>query len=252
VTPDVVVDIGNTRMKWGLVRDGKIADSVSLAGDIPEDWSLQVPKWNLSTDTAWAVASVHPQRTKQFTRWAEAENGRVVQITHAHVPLSLDLDEPGKVGIDRLLGAVGARALAPAGSHAVTVDIGTAVTVNLVDATGVFRGGAIFPGPRLMAAALARDTAALPNVKPTEVPFALPPGHNTEDAIRAGIAAAIQGGVAVLVERLAARYHHPHLFVTGGARGCLANYRFRDVAEYHEVPHLNLEGIRITAESCRE
>ena len=99
-----------------------------------------------------------------------------------------------------------------------------------------------------MGLALKQNTAALPLVDLPEVPAAAPPGQNTTDAIRVGVAAAVMGGVGLLVSRLAAHHPEPWLFLTGGARGCLSRYCFADAGEVVEVPHLTLEGIRIAAE----
>jgi type III pantothenate kinase len=165
----------------------------------------------------------------------------------AELPLRVNVDEPAKVGLDRLFGAVAAKSMVAPGTPAITVDVGTAVTVNVIDADGVFQGGTIFPGPRLMGRALHEHTAKLPLIDLGEVPAAGPPGRNTADAIEAGIAAAVQGGVGLLVERLAARYPRPRLFITGGARGALSQHGFRGVEHVTEVPELTLEGIRIAA-----
>jgi type III pantothenate kinase len=221
----------------------------SLAPDDPTAWDVAI---DLSRDAAvrWAVAGVHPVRCQRFREWAARRGDEVVSIaSYRQVPLRVDVDEPEQVGIDRVLGAVAARSLTPAGEAAITVDVGTAVTVNLIDASGTFRGGAIFPGPQLMARSLHRDTAALPPVDLAEVPAAAPPGRNTTDAIRSGIAAAVMGGVGLLVTRVAAHHPWPWLFLTGGGRGCLSRYGFTGVSEVHEVPHLTLEGIRLAAEA---
>lgn len=68
--------------------------------------------------------------------------------------------EPWRLGVDRLVGAIGARHLA-AGRPVCIVNVGTAITVDLVDATGRHRGGAIIPGPALMVASLLRHTSGI-------------------------------------------------------------------------------------------
>lgn len=249
MTPDVVVDIGNTRIKWGRCRDGRVAEMVSLAGDIPEDWGLQVPKWELGTGIAWAVASVHPARLKRFSKWATARGDRVRVIEHVHIPLTIDVDEPENVGIDRLLGALAAHRLA-APQPAIVLSVGTAVTADLVEGAGVYRGGVIFPGPRLMAESLHAWTAQLPLVAAPVIPAEHPPARNTRDAILAGIRYAIVGAAYLLVDRYAAVGASPWVFVTGGAAGDLGEIDFGDhFMGTRSVPTLNLEGIRIAAEA---
>lgn len=249
MTPDVVVDIGNTRVKWGRCEGGRVAEVLRLLHDEPAVWDAELAKLPppKSAVRRWAVASVNPPACERFVAWAGSHGTVVVFTSPAEVPLRVNVDEPAKVGLDRLFGAVAARAMVPPGTPAITVDVGTAATVNLIDADGVFQGGAIFPGPRLMGRALHDHTAKLPLIDLGEVPAAGPPGRNTADAIEAGIAAAVQGGVGLLVERLAARYPRPRLFITGGARGALSKHLFRGVEEATEIPELTLEGIRIAA-----
>src|SRR6185503_14975808 len=94
--------------------------------------------------------------------------------------------EPERVGADRLYAAAGAVALYA--RSCVVVDAGTALTVDAVfvgDGTRAFLGGAIAPGPRLLAAALASGTARLPLIEPRVGAQAL--GTVTEDATQAGV-----------------------------------------------------------------
>jgi type III pantothenate kinase len=251
MTPDVVVDIGNTRMKWGRCYPDGIPGLVSLAPESPENWDLQAAAWNLPRPAAWAVASVHPDRLKQFTRWATARGDRVQVIEHAHIPLTVDVEEPAKVGIDRLLSSLAAHRLAER-QAAIVFTVGTAVTADLVDENATFRGGAIFPGPRLMAESLHAWTAQLPLVDAPVIPPDHPPGRNTHDAICAGIRYAIVGAAYLLLDRYAAICSQPWVFLTGGALGDLADMRGMafgdDFMGSRPVPTLTLEGIRIAAE----
>src|SRR5205085_11851847 len=80
------------------------------------------------------------------------------------LPLEVKVEQPERVGIDRLLNFVALRSRTVRAVSMVVIDAGSAVTVDWVDEQGTFRGGAIFPGLRLMAMALHRYTAALPEV----------------------------------------------------------------------------------------
>jgi type III pantothenate kinase len=249
MTPDVVVDIGNTRMKWGRCYPDGIPGLVSLAPEDPGNWDLQAAGWNLTGPVAWAVASVHPERLKQFVLWATSRGDRVRVIEHAHIPLRVDVDEPEKVGIDRLLNAVAARARCPGGEPVVIIDAGSAVTVDWLDEASVFRGGAILPGPRLMTRALHAYTAKLPDVALDTVLGYDPPGRNTRDAITVGVMAAITGACAMLVDEYAALGSRPPtVLMTGGAIGCLIDFDFAPGTQVGGPYPLTLEGIRLAAE----
>lgn len=131
---------------------------------------------------------------------------------------------PETVGADRLYAARGAFELL--GTAAIVVDAGTAVTVDAleVDAgSGAprFLGGAIAPGPRLLAEALAHGTARLPLVQLRGAVDAL--GRDTAAAIASGVVHGLRGAVRELAARIAkeAGIEGAPLVVTGGARALL-------------------------------
>jgi type III pantothenate kinase len=129
------------------------------------------------------------------------------------------------------------------------VNAGTAVTVDLLDESGAFAGGAIFPGLRLMALALHEHTAQLPLVA-TEGPLPDgPPGKNTDAAMRLGILHAVAGGIDALIRATSTRCSmSPRLFLTGGdmspqLAGLLET---RQMFPSEIRPALTLEGIHRT------
>jgi type III pantothenate kinase len=121
-------------------------------------------------------------------------------LTRDNLPLEVRVNHPDRVGMDRLLNAVAVNATRAEGEHVIAVDAGSAVTVDWVDGQGAFRGGAIFPGLRLMSQALHHATALLPNVTITEPPARL--GVDTEAAMRTGIYHAVVGGIDRLISEL--------------------------------------------------
>jgi type III pantothenate kinase len=252
VKPDVVVDIGNSRIKWGRCQKG-YDDEVyaSLPGDAPAEWESQLQKWDVKSNLRWAVAGVQPSWQENFIRWVEARGDSVQVITHKHIGISNEVDEPEKVGIDRLLNAVAANWLKPVTMQAVVISVGTAVTVDLVREFGSFAGGAIFPGPRLMAESLHQFTAKLPFVEMNGIEYSEPPGKNTKSAIQTGISAAIIGGASFLVEKIILdRKQDTWVIMTGGALGDMADFPIsKQVARTMVCPSLTLVGLRLTAES---
>jgi type III pantothenate kinase len=246
--PDVVVDVGNTRIKWGRCGPHGLAGAHrSLPADASDAWQQQIDSWRLPSPATWVVTGVHPARRDRLAAWLRRRGDHVRVIdSPEELPLRVLLDEPQKVGIDRLFSAVGANYLRPHGTPAVIISSGTAVTVDLVDESGAFRGGAILPGFHMMARALHEHTALLPLIDPLEGPICPElPGTSTSAAMRAGIFYAVAGGVRALVERYAQDAGQPpDVWVTGG--------------DYHEVaalvggtasPELTLRGIFLTAES---
>lgn len=248
MSPDVVVDVGNTRAKWGRCEGGAVRATVSLPADQPRAWQQQYETWQLTSEAEWAVAGVSPQRVDQLAQWLKGRAaGALVVSSYAQLPLAVLVDVPGGVGMDRLLNAVAAARLWDRRRlPAVIVDAGTAVTVDLVDGEGAFRGGSIMPGFRLMAQALHDHTALLPPVEVAESPPFVP-GLSTVQAIRAGTYYAVIGGVNALIERLAGvSGAATHVYLTGGDASLLAP----QVDARAEVwPEMTLEGLRLTAEA---
>lgn len=247
MTPDIVVDVGNSRMKWGLCAPD-VVQVVSLPLDDLNAWDDQAEKWWTEGPTNWAVGGVNPKRIEQFLKWQRTRGGNARHFTrYDQLPIKLAVDAPETVGLDRLFGCVAANSLRVAGCAAVTIDVGTAVTVNVLDPDGVFRGGAIFPSFRLMAKALHENTAKLPEVDATANHTAFP-GTNTLDAIRTGIRCAVVGGVLAACDEVAKVYGPPDgidAFVTGG--GSTPDLFAAPGWNFLHVPTLNLDGIRLTA-----
>jgi len=153
--------------------------------------------------------------------------------------------EPGRVGIDRLAAAAAAAVAKAPGRGAVVVDCGTATTVDLVSAAGVFLGGAILAGPGLLARALAEGTSRLPEVAALETGPPPPlPGRSTQAAIAAGIGWGMRGAVARLVaEAQTALSGDCEVFLTGGSAGIVRDALPGAI----EIPELVLAGIALAA-----
>ncbi len=247
----LVADVGNTRIKWGLCG----AETIERAAALPDDsdaWRRQLDDWRIERGE-WTIAGVHPERRDRLAEWLREQKHSVTIIDHySKLRLKVDVDAPEKVGIDRLLGVLAARQLVALGQPAVVVDAGSAVTVNLLDETGAFAGGAIFPGLRLMAEALHDYTAQLPLVKVTEHPSVVP-ARSTVPAIAAGVHWAVVGGVSALLRNLAEQMPSTEplpVFLTGGDAAVIApDLLDREQFRYEVRPLLTLEGLRLAAMS---
>jgi type III pantothenate kinase len=245
--PAFVADVGNSRIKWGRCQGGRIGETVSLPPDDPQAWHRQMELWNLAEPVSWAVAGVHPSRRDHLAEWL-GERGHAAQVLRSsqQLPLRVLVQHPESVGIDRLLNAVVASRRVPQGVGAVLVDAGSAITVDWLDESSAFAGGAILPGIRLMARALHEHTALLPLV---HVEHAAPhlPATSTAAAIEAGVFWAAAGGIQALVSRLMGHATStPKVFLTGGDGPFLAGALNHSVELW---PNMTLEGIRIAAEA---
>ncbi len=241
---DVLVDIGNSRVKWGVLNGQSVRPVASL-DHACSSWKTQAASLGI-TPSRWTVASVVPATTKLFVEWCKgrSEECRVISKP-GDIPLSLDLDDPSTVGIDRLLAAIAAKRRA---TPAIVLSLGTAITVDLVDELGVFQGGAILPGTQLLAKSLNDYTAQLPLLPLHSYQSFEAPGKSTASAMSAGIHAAVLGACRVLIERYSQQCRKPPVvFLSGGGIGDLTAKELAVPNEVQGPFPLVLEGLAVVA-----
>ena len=257
--PLAAVDIGNSRIKFGLFTSppektgaaGLPAPVQTLDLEPDAEQLPEIARW-LGAATppgavSWWIGSVERSVTVRLVDWLRREDAAAVTLLSASdLPLTVGLPQPDRVGIDRLLGAVAANRVRTKGQGAIVVDLGTAITVDLVSPSGEFLGGAILPGIGTSARALHQFTDLLPLVKMHEL--AEPPpalGANTIEAMRSGLYWGAVGGVKQLIELLGGSIAgKPDILLTGGAAPVVAGL-LSPAARYE--PHLTLAGIALTA-----
>ncbi|HEY0490967.1 MAG TPA: type III pantothenate kinase [Telluria sp.] len=214
----LLVDAGNTRIKWALAEAGAPAGQWAASGAAAHADLNHLPAaWQGIEITRAIVSNVAGQRLRDQLQLMLPP----VPVTwFASAPelagLRNGYRNPQQLGCDRFAAAIGARALAP-GQPLVVATCGTATTIDAVSADGLFIGGMILPGLGLMAASLASNTAQLPQVAHAGA-LASPFADNTDDAIRSGCLSAQAGAI----ER-ACRLHGGALcIISGGAAPFIA------------------------------
>ncbi len=215
----LAVTLGNTTAAAAVAPDGKLGEVTRVpVGEVEALRPALESAVAGDEDVPVVVASVTPPVLGTFAALVMKVTGRppLVAGRDFPIPIEIDVEEPAKVGVDRLLGALAAWRRCE--RACIVVDAGTAVTVDAVSGEGVFLGGAIFPGPGLMARSLAEGTAQLPLVQPDRL--SMPPhaiGRDTEQAIRSGIMQALSGGLVGLVRDMADEVgKRPVVYITGG------------------------------------
>jgi type III pantothenate kinase len=246
------IDIGNTHTHLAVYHAGRL----SAQRDVPTE-RLDDPAQGLAPLLAawqarggaaeWAVAfcSVVPTATPKLHALVAAVGWPIWQLTHqVELGVPISYPQPGEIGQDRLANAAGAHALAP-GRPAVVIDLGTAVTFDLVTPTGGYEGGIIAPGPALVTRYLHERTAQLPLVTDLTTPVGSVIGKSTSEAIRIGAIIGFAGLIqalldAVLAEFAARGLPTAEIFLSGGAAGVVEG-RLRQPAQI--VPDLALLGL---------
>jgi type III pantothenate kinase len=160
----LLVDIGNTRIKWALLHGARLGPTHALAhaGLKREDYARRLlrPARRLRQVLISSVAGEGPNR-----ELAAAARRSKVAATFVKVPrrgggVTVGYLEPWRLGVDRYAAAVGAHQLFP-GVPTCVVGVGTALTIDLLDGRGRHRGGVIIPAPPLMVESLLTRTQGI-------------------------------------------------------------------------------------------
>jgi type III pantothenate kinase len=239
MTTKLLLDLGNSRLKWALDRDGEIEIGAAIAhsreglGDLAPVYAAAA-----TVDSAW-MSSTAATLTPALIAGIEAQFGCTPQAfvsPKEALGIRSAYDEPQTLGPDRFLAMVGAR------THVrgafLVADAGTALTLDMVDESGQHLGGLIAPGPLMMREALHRGTAGIRTGMTTRVrEFA----RNTDDAVWSG-------GCLACVSLIGHAYRHGALGVGGAVDlllcGGAASLLEPLIAIPHRVaPNLVLDGL---------
>lgn len=192
------LDMGNSSAKWRLLRG---ADIVARGRYLPGDEASAEELLNLDTapEQIWisSVAAVAAERELVerllecwgVQPWFARTQARTGELVNSY-------EDPSRMGTDRWLAMLGARARH--NGALCVVDAGSALTIDLVAASGTHEGGYIIPGPYLMERALLLDTDRVRFEE--DIEYELAPGNSTAEAVRHGIALAQAGAVTMALE----------------------------------------------------
>ncbi|MES2122922.1 MAG: type III pantothenate kinase [Chlamydiota bacterium] len=180
---DLVIDIGNSRVKAALFDGSKTVDAFAAPVDSlgAEEWERRLKNASIAR---CIISSVNSKAEAPLFACLEKMNIPYQLIDYLKIKLILDVDEPEQLGHDRIANAYGALTHFPL-NDCIVIDIGTAITADYVAKEGRYAGGMIYPGATLCAKALAQYTDKLPEVSPAKTDSAL--GKTTETHIQSGI-----------------------------------------------------------------
>ncbi len=231
----LAIDIGNTRLKWCLF------DAPRLGAQTLAQGAVFLENIDGLAEAEW-LTMAHPARMLGCNVAGDAVRRRVEeQLELWDLPprwvvsgsqgggVRNGYDFPGRLGADRFVAQIGARHLVLArglSCPALVVMVGTAVTIDALDADGLFIGGVILPGHGIMLRAMEGGTAGLrvPTGEVVEFPT------NTSDGLTSGGTYAITGAIERMYRHLAQRCGAPPLTLMTGGAGW-------KVAPALEVPH---------------
>jgi len=245
----LTIDIGNSFIKGGLSSADGIVRTFRIphgAGVRLNDW-LRVLRSHIGHESVCriGIASVVPAATEALVSFLPeiVSCEPMIVSPEINLPFRLTYRTPNTLGMDRLAAAAAAWIGTGEGREGtrdvVAIDAGTAVTFEVITRGGAYRGGAIGPGPNLMAAALGSGTAQLPGFE-LEVP-ASAMGQSTIESLQSGVMFGFVGAVSGILARIEAELgSKPLVIATGGWAAFLA----RQLPAIRETdPDLVLRGI---------
>ena len=207
----LAVDIGNSNICIGILEKDEVRFTTRMvtrprctADEYTAELKFLLRRLNVDPSQANGaiVCSVVPGLTRPLAEACRRLTGLepLLVSTELDTGLTMDVDEPARVGQDRLADAAAAADRYPL--PCMTVDLGTATTYNVIGVGGVFLGGFIVPGVQTSLRAISAGTAQLPPIAP-ETPGHLI-GKNTVACLNNGAmfgTAAMLDGLADRVEK---------------------------------------------------
>ena len=238
---NLTIDRGNTATKAMLWEGKKAVWQHTFSALSCDDFRSIVKKFAPDCAILCSVTKDNEFITDTLKELLGDEN--VAMLTNEPpVPLTIDYKTPQTLGADRIAAAVGATVINP-GKTSLVVDIGTAVTYDVVTADGHFIGGNIAPGVGMRLRALNVFTQRLPLVESKgETPLW---GKTTEEAMRAG---AVNGVIGEILYYMSQLPENTSLILTGGwgvdmakllpikcvAKPCLVSIGLNRILYYNE------------------
>ncbi len=252
----LAVDVGNTRIHWGVYNKDKLTYHWSTGTDrgaTEDEMSVllrglfRTQGLDFSDITEVAIASSVPPLMPTLESLVNRYLGARPLIVGPGVKMGMPIryDNPKEVGADRIVVAIAA--FEKYGGPVVVVDFGTALLFDVISAKGEYLGVAGAPGVEISTEALFQRAAKLPRIELTKPPSVL--GTNTVHSMQSGIIYGFAGQVDEVVKRIKADLgSEPRVVATGDLAGLIAS-ETRTVQAVD--PWLTLEGLRIVYERNR-
>jgi len=219
----LLLDVGNSRVKWAIARGGRLGRQRALAigarGALPVAALLAALPARI--DSVRMVSVADAAATRRLARALRGATGvpvRMLRTSASAGGVRCGYREPWRLGADRWAAVIGAHHLDSPARSICVIDAGTALTADLVARDGRHHGGAIIPGPALMVASLLRDTQgirrrATPRRSGGHALYSRSTREAIEQGARHAAAAFIERALAEAQRRFGGR---PGLVVTGG------------------------------------
>lgn len=241
---NVAVDVGNSSIKWSVIPEK--VDLTDSAKWQPQRWPQKPDATfgSMPEPAVWWISSVNQTAFDQVVETLRRvrPHDELRHVERDDLALTINVDRPEQVGMDRLLGALAVAHRCDENESTIFVDFGTATTINLVHGKGRFDGGLILPGVQTQLNALSDATDQLPDLTWQNEGFRSELiGKNTTEAILTGTIRGHMAAVESLTLQIKSSIPHCHsMWFTGGG---VPSMDWCDSIGATFIPQLVLEGI---------
>jgi type III pantothenate kinase len=232
---NLVVDVGNSRIKTGVFKDKNlIYQSVFSSSSFSEIKKILVS----FPDLKFAIVSSVLKHSKELLKLLSSKLNCIELNFNTRLPISNGYNTPETLGNDRLAAAVGAYSRFQK-KNCLIVDAGTCIKYDFIDSKGKFHGGAISPGLEMRYKALNAFTDRLPLISRNEG-FNKLIGSTTAESILSGVQNGIIEEVSGMIRRYEEQYEKINCVLTGGDCQFFENALKNSI---FAAPFLLLEGL---------
>ena len=226
---NLTIDIGNTRSKWALFEGNQLVRCGYMDEELPCE-GVQSTMVCASGDADLHALGLDGDRVQRLTAGMP-------------LPIVLDYATPETLGPDRIAAACGAQKVGNKGCPKLIIDAGTCITIDYLDAEGVYHGGAILPGIEMKFRALHTFTAKLPLLENIGGEEECVAGRSTRESMTAGVLTATRYEVEGFVRHYRQQDSRVKVLLTGGDAERLWGGGLPEVGDPIIEPHLVMIGL---------
>ena len=255
----ILLDVGNTNIKIGVLKDGKITTTWRIASDHTKTADefgmvffdlLSSKGYSFNDVEGMIMSSVAPALNYTIEHMCSYYTHKRPIMVNNLINLGIQLNYlvPEELGADRIVNAVAA--YYEYGGPCITVDFGSATTFGFIDAEGVFLGGAIAPGIKSSAEALTNTAAKLPRIELIRPKSII--GRTTVQNMQAGIIYGFTGLVEGIIGRMIEEsgYDKVKVIATGGMSELVTSSGSKIIDTVDRA--LSLKGLKILYDLNKE
>ena len=245
----LLVDIGNTAIKWALKDSDNLMEMSrqQYPVNVNESFFIGCLANVNKADKVLATCVASSEVWQGFTNTVNSLWGikaeRVVSESNGYGVIN-GYEKPTELGSDRWCALIAA--YHESNSDVIVISCGSAITIDIVNQSGEHLGGYILPGLVMMKRSLAEHTAQVKVNTPLSESNTISPARTTSGCVAAGINLAAVSVIEAVIKQQLKHSSNLQCFLTGGDADTVAEYL---TTEYVMLPDLIIRGLAFIAES---